>query len=569
MPGSSGIAARLLLLFLVFLVGSCVTPRPTGTADTILRGGTLITLDDKYKDATAIAVQNGRILAVGSEADMAAYTASHTEFIELEGRTLLPGFIDAHGHLIQQAMARAVAGLKPPPMGTVRDISSLQQKLREDGSNHPGGNWILGFGYDERQLKERRHPTRWDLDRVSNTRPVVAVHLSGRIAVVNSVVLQKLGQQAYNPVAGAIFRKDPRTGQLNGVIEERAMDVIADLIPAPSALKAVGILKEVQDDYLAAGITTVQDGWATLSAIKLYRAGADFGMLNLDIVAYLPASTLDMVDADDYRPEPYEGRFRIGGVKMVVDGSSQLGSAYQNAPYMKVSAKTGDRGFLLTREEQLDLWLRRYAQQGWQPLISASGDAAIDTAIEAIDKAGGGERLSSPVMVAPQLMSRAQARKLAKQDVAISFSPVQIYYWSDWLAEILGTERARAFGPVATAIDAGALVTLNSETPAAGPDMMQLIWSAVTRANRDGVSQPSDERISVEQALRAVTLDAARQYGEGEQKGSLTPGKSADFVILEQNPLQVDEAALPAIEVHSTWKDGEQVYPEEDPLGFF
>ena len=311
-----------------------IAPTEQASADTIYHGGQIVTIDDTNPAAEAVAVQAGKIVAVGSEADVMAWRGDGTEVVDLAGKTLLPGFIDAHGHVFNTGLQALSANLLSRPDGTVNDIAALRQTFGDWAANNRHGfastGWIIGFGYDDSQLDEHRHPTRDDLDKVSLTMPVLAIHQSGHLAAINSKGLELVGITADSAdPAGGVHRRYEGSSEPDGVLEEMAFfQVVFSILGALNEDENRALLMAGVDLYASFGYTTAQEGRATAEAVAAMAGAAADNDLIMDVVAYP-----DIQRAADTIKQPllakdYTQGFRIGGAKLSLDGSPQGKTAW-------------------------------------------------------------------------------------------------------------------------------------------------------------------------------------------------------------------------------------------------
>jgi predicted amidohydrolase YtcJ len=531
------------------------------TGPTIYTGGTILTMaGDEPELVEAVAVRDGAILAVGSRESVERQAGRKASHVDLAGKAMLPGFIDAHGHVSMVGRYLQMADLSGPPLGKVTTVAALQDTLRAFISDHPQGP-VAGRGYDDAALEGGQHPTRQDLDAVSSARPIAIMHVSGHLAVANSAVLTLagIGPDTPDPEGGRIRRKaDGRTP--NGVLEEAAMHgVIGMLMPGDLDGNVAAILAGL-DEYMANGITTAQDGGLVPAQWPAYQAAS-----KRDLPIDVAVLAIGMVDLpQDMRKQvgkPYRGRVRIAGLKFVLDGSPQGRTAWLSKPYQVVPiGKEPDyRGYPAMTDEALQAKLTEAAREGWQVFAHVNGDAALDQLIAGVRKFGlAGNRT---IAIHNQVLRPEQLEEMRELDIQPSFFAAHTYFWGDWHREIvLGPERGEFISPQASAWRAGLNPTAHNDAPIVPPDIMRLVWSSVNRRTLSDDILGATERISPYRALQQVTINAAWQIHEEAEKGSIAPGKQADFAILDANPLAVDPAEIYAIKVVATINDGELVF---------
>ncbi len=529
-------------------------------ADRIFLGGPILTMEGRRR-VEAVAIGGGVILAAGGERDVLELRGRGTEVTELGERALLPGFVDGHGHIAKLASNLGQVNLAAPPVGSVTDIDSLVSALQQARGV---GEWILGRGYDPAFLAEGRHPTRHDLDRVSGERPVYVSHVSGHLAVANSVALARAGIAGVTPdPPGGVIRREEGTGEPDGVLEEAAMGFFArGLIPAPTPEVERAQLAEAQRIYAAAGLTTAQEGAMFPLEQALVESVAAEGGLLLDVVGYpFWAQAAAMMNGRE--PGRYEGRFRVGGMKLMLDGSPQGKTAWLTEPYHEPPEGQGPeyRGYAAMPDEQAIGLAEMAYRDGWQVIAHCNGDAAADQFLRVVERVGAPADGRRPVMIHAQTVREDQLDRMVELGVLPSFFASHVYYWGDYHRDsVLGPERARRISPLASAARRGLRFNLHNDAPVVPPDVMRLVGCAVERRTRSGAVLGEEQRIGVAEALRAVTIDAAYAHFEEDRKGSIEVGKVADLVVLEADPTVVGVGEIAGVRVVETVKDGRTVW---------
>jgi predicted amidohydrolase YtcJ len=541
------------------------TPDPAATADTLYVGGDVVTVNDAQPTAEALAVKDGRILAVGARADLeSAHKGKATTVVDLGGRALAPGFVDGHAHFLGFGSQAVGANLLAPPDGAVNTIDDLVARLQEfaKGTDVGRTGWIFGLGYDDALLG--RHPTRDDLDRVSTDIPVIAVHISGHFSAMNSAGLAKVGYTAATKdPEGGIIRRRPGTREPNGVLEELAS--IPVMIPAINATTP-----EDKDYFLKKGLELAKRyGYTTTNEGRLMAfqqadlvSAAGRGLLDIDVMSYADYTAKDVLPLIS---RTYQGRYRVAGVKITLDGSPQGRTAWRTIPYLMPpdGQKPGYKGYPAIPDTKVVASVVEEAyQKGWPVLVHANGDAAIDQMIEAIrpahEKHGPGDRRHT--LIHGQFLRKDQIPVLGELQIIPSLFPMHTFYWGDWYDQIIGPGLAQQISPMRSVLDAGMIATSHTDAPVALPNLMQVMWATVNRTSRSGKVMGPDERLTPDEALKSITLWGAYQHFEETTKGSLEPGKLADMVILSDNPLTIDPMKINTIVVLETIKEGSTVY---------
>ncbi len=539
--------------------------------DTFYVDGPIVTMADAAPTAEAVLARGGKIVAVGSRADVEKQSQVPVTTVDLRGRALLPGFVDAHGHVLMAGLQALSANLLPPPDGEGDGIAALRRLLSAWAANNrkiiERYKCILGFGYDDGQLNEQRHPTRADLDAVSQDTLVLVIHQSGHIGALDSRGLELVGiaKDAPNP-AGCLYRREADGVTPNGICEEAAFfgaeaKVLSSLDPAAY----LRMIEAGAKFYASFGYTTVQEGRAMPGSATMIAKAGEAGLPPVDVVVYpdIFESLAEIAPSPDYR-----NRVRIDGAKATIHGSPQGKTALLSEPYFKPpkGQNAGYRGYTsITKAQLADAFDRAYSNN-WQILVHANGDAAIDWLIAAVDAArashGGGDRRT--VLIHGQVKRLDQLPKLEALEILPSFFPIHTYYWSDWHREsVLGPERAERISPCASARRLGMIFKSHHDAPVANPDSNRVLSATVTRVTRTGYVLGPDERVytmTAMKAMKAMTIWPAMQYSEQAGKGSIEPGKLADFVILSANPLGVAPEDLIKLKVLETIKEGRSVY---------
>lgn len=529
-------------------------------------------MDPRQPSAEAIAIQGDSIVFVGSRYDVKKHINKETQIIELGNNALLPGFIDAHGHLTLQAKLVDQVNLSSPPIGQVQSITDLIKKLKQAISEQkiPPGEWVAGYGYDDSLLAEKRHPTRDDLDQVSTTHPIYLSHVSGHLGVANSAALAAadISTESENP-PGGLIRRRLNSQEPNGVLEETATTAVYFQQQSAGPKKPFDeqILKAIAY-YVRHGITTIQDGGTSPYDLASLRKMAKSKKLKTDVVAYLYHGFIADQDWGDLTHEPsYNNGLRLGGIKFLLDGSPQGRTAWMTKPYdeLPVGAKPGYRAYPTMEPKDYVQKITPLIQRGIPIIVHANGDAAIDLMLDGVEEAFGDEIIPNhrSVIIHSQLMRPDQINRAAQLGAVPSFFSAHTFFWGDWHRRSFGENRAAHISPSSAALDEKLPFTIHNDTPVVPPDMMRLLWATVNRKTRSDYVLGPDQRVSIYDALHAITLGAAYQYFEEEKKGSLTVGKQADLVILATNPLTANPDTLKNIEVVETIARGQTIYRKQ------
>ena len=535
-------------------------------ADLIFLGQNIITMD--ASDVSAVAVRGDRIVVAGSEQDARALQGEDTRVIELGARALLPGFIDAHGHFAGVARYVDMLDLSSPPVGDVTSVDDIVRKLkgRIENLNIPAGELVYGYGYDDSLLAEQRHPDRDDLDRASTDHPIVIRHVSGHLLGANSMALLDAGVGANSPdPAGGIIRRRTGSNEPDGVMEETAMQFFPGTGELLAPQRQSELRREAIQIYAGYGITTIQDSNVSQAYVDQLKAEGLEQEYAADIVTFVMGNPLpDDVLATVAVDTNYTGGVRNGGVKFTLDGSPQGRTAWMSEPY-NVGPPGAAADYVAYPSYDPDAWLNRIGpliERGVPVLAHANGDAAIDLMIDGVANAiaAGPVPDHRSVIIHAQLIREDQLDRVAELAIIPSFYSAHPFFWGDWHRLSFGEERASFISPVQAAIARDIPFTVHNDSPIVPPDMMRLLEITVNRETRSGFVLGADQRASVMQALHAITLGAAYQYFEENEKGSITVGKRADLVILEDNPLTVETSELGEVAVLETFARGKSIF---------
>ena len=577
--------SRACLSLLVLAVISIARPGAAQVADTIYTGGDILTMRGAAAEyAESLAVKDGKILFVGPSADAKQHAGSATKTVDLVGKTLLPGFIVTHGHMVYFGKNLIDANL----FGTA-DIPDLVRRMKKQAERTPADGWIVGFGYQARAMKEGRPPTVEELDTVSADRPVMVVDSSGHLGAGNSVVFARAGITADTPdPKGGTFARKANGRSLLGPMEETALNAVRGKRPPFTGKLADEAIIGAANVWASHGHTTAQEAGLGLGNddIGIVINAIDKRLLPIDLYIAAKDSAVDdtvaaaYTVASQYNPKPdgtrtklladrpdldkrYINRVRLGGIKFWLDGS--LDTAWFTQPYTANPAgKTGAySGYRQIPDEVLDAAFDRFWPTNMQIHMHMNGDAAADQALAAIAKAlkKHGMRDHRPVFVHASWLRTDQIEKMKQYGAVPSFLPSGIVPGGDAVVRLWGPDRSAAAMAARTFLRAGLPFTFSHDAPVSPiPSVLALVDAGVNRRTASGAVVGPDERITPYDALRAVTATAAYQIKEEQTKGTLETGKLADLVILEKNPLKVDPMTIKDIQVLETIKEGRTVY---------
>jgi predicted amidohydrolase YtcJ len=560
-------AVATLVFFVTAIQGQAAT---VTAADTIYSGGDIITVNAQQPTVEALAVKDGKILALGSTSEInLAYQGDATIAIDLAGKTLSPAFIDPHSHYFSSLTVANQVNVFAPPAGPGQDIPSIIRELKEfrDRNGIPAGEIIQAYGYDDNAMPDGIGLTRDDLDLDFPDNPVLVGHVSMHGAVLNSAAMKQHGISAETetPPGGIILRK-PGSNEPEGLLMETAYLPIFATLPKPNAQQEVEWSKAGQMLYAAAGITTAHEGATHAADLALMQRAAAGGASIIDVIAFPFITDLDVV-LEDNPPESfgkYVNGLKIGGVKITIDGSPQGKTAFFTTPYLTggPGGEKNWRGEPTFPEDEVKAMVKQVYDLNLPLNLHANGDAAIDMFLRAHLYAAGNDpaRPRRTTVIHSQFVRPDQLDKYVDWSITPALYTEHTYYFAD--THILNRGKAQAFyiSPMRAAIDKGLRPTSHTDFVVAPLDQLFVMWTAVNRISRAGVVIGAQQRVTALEALQAITINAAYQYGEEGVKGSLEPGKVADLVILSDNPLAVDPMKIKDITVVETIKSGKTIY---------
>jgi predicted amidohydrolase YtcJ len=561
---------RLIVAASIGLFSSSHFAIAGGNADTIFYGGPIVTVNATNDEVQAMAIQGGKIVAVGTQADVTKnWQTNSTKLIDLKGQTLMPGFVEPHVHIIGTALTQGLwvdmANFSLP----YDTINTISRKLKAEVKNVPPGGWLVGFGVDpSRTTPFMAELTANDLDKVSTEIPIFVMNQSAHLVYVNHKALEVTGitDQTPNPGNGGIFVKDAH-GKLTGkLVEPPAFLPFVKKMPPPSEEQIFGALQKTMKSMASTGVTTASD--MSVGAmlgfdkeIAVYKAITANEAAPIRIRGYVYA-TLMPIDGS-LKPNNGDDRLRFMGVKYVSDGSTQGLTAALNEPYT-YPLGTKFRGDLDWTDADIYQSMKPFFDQGWQIAIHSNGDRAVDQTLNNYEKLLAGNphpesrrlRLEHFTINNPE-----QVKKAVKLGVIPGFTIGHVDYWgAAFHNHLVGPERADRIDPAGSFKKLGGRFTLHSDSPVSQVGPLNYITEEVTREWQLPPRKVlgADERVSVDDAIRAVTIDAAYELFADDKLGSLEVGKQADLVVLEKNPRKTPANQIRNIKVKETWIDGKR-----------
>ena len=532
----------------------------SGKSETVIKNANIMTMDTNRPRAQAVAMTHGRFAGVGSNEDMEGLIGPETKIIDMGGKTVLPGFIDGHIHVLS-------SGVKHVNMADcdVRTLTEIQAGLKERAAKTPAGGWVQGFKFDDTKTdrtasNEGRHLYREDLDAVTTDHPMMVAHRGGHVFYMNSAGLEAGGynDESEDPPGGRLGR-DPDTGKLNGIVYERAIDHIRfGLIPVDTdEIRREG-LRTICNMLNEVGLTSVHDARVTAEEFQTYQDGKAAGELSLRVYALMWYPQFPALKDAGIKTGLGDDLLRVGGIKMVADGAISTRTAYLSEPYEGSSC---DHGILAMEADEIEQQVMDMHKAGFQVCIHANGDSTIDLVLTAYEKAqkayprsDARHRIEHCTLINTELLARMKAGGV----VATPFCTF-VYHHGEKM-RYYGEKRLEWMFAQRSFIDAGVMSTGATDYPPGPFEPLLGIQSCVTRIDSTGKEWGINQRISVEEALRLYTLNGAYASFEENIKGSVEIGKLADLVVLGSDPTKIDPMGIKDIEIQQTILGGRTVY---------
>src|SRR5579883_345648 len=522
--------------------------------ETILHHANIFTVDPRQPRAEAVAIAGGRFLAAGSNVDIRALAKPGTRQIDLEGKTVVPGFVDAHSHPASAGRAH----LREVDCD-LRSIRAIQEAIRRRAAKTPAGQWVLGFKYDDTKTEEGRKLTREDLDASTTQHPVFIQHRGGHTAYVNSLAFRAAGvpETVADPPGGK-FDRDA-AGRLTGGLRERATEPFHKVIPSyfsrADYREGVKLISQV---LVKTGITSVHDAYGTPEDLRAYQDAREAGELSVRVYCLIGYTAIDRMLAAGVRTGLGDEWVRVGAMKMTCDGSISERTARLSQPY---AGRPGDYGILVMPEEELYAYGRKAHEAGWQIGIHSNGDVGIDITLRVYERLQRESPRRDPRFRVEHctLINESLLRRIKALGAIPTPFCTYVYYHGEKMREY-GAQRLNSMFAMRSFLDAGIRPTLASDYPPGPFEPMMAMQSCVTRTDMKGNVWGPRQRIGVEEFLRVATLHGAYASFEEDRKGSIEPGKLADLVVLGRDPTREDPQSLIRIPVERTMVGGRWVF---------
>jgi hypothetical protein len=538
----------------VGLLGATALSASSTEPELILLNGVIHTMDPANPQAEAVAIANGRFLAAGANAEISAYATSKTKRIDLGKFPVFPGFIDAHMHVAQSGLEHLQSVDTDLP-----SIAAIKEAIRKRAGETPAGNWVLGFKYDDTKMAEGRPINRQDLDEAAPNNPVYIQHRGGHTAFVNSAALNKadINDQTPNPAGGA-YEHGP-DGKLTGRVMDNGNAAFRSKIPntATRSERRDGV-KLITQMLVRAGVTSAHDALGTPDDLLAYQDALEAGDLDARIYCLIAAPHIDKMIRAGIRTGLGNEWVRVGAMKLMLDGSISERTARLSQPYV---GRPNDYGILIMGEEEMYTWARKAHLAGWQVASHANGDGTIDQALRVYERLQRESprndprfRLEHCTVINPDLVRRIKA-------IGAIPTPFSSYaYYHGEKLSVYGEERVNRMFALRSFLDAGIRATQASDYTASPFDPMMALQSEVTRTDKNGNVWGPKQRITIQEALQVGTVNGAYASFEENLKGSITPGKLADLVVLGRDPLREDPSRLIGIPVQRTMVGGKWMF---------
>ena len=530
-------------------------------ATLVVKETTVLTMDEQLPEAQGFATFDDKFIVVGSNEEITTHEGPNTQVITLPEKTVVPGFYDAHCHMTSRGLDLLKVDLRPEQVSTIDEIVD---KIAEESAETPSNDWILGSRYDDTKLAEGRDPTRYELDEATTAHPVFILHCGAHHGVINSTALEIAGWNETVPdELEPYIERDSRTGEPSGVIHEDAKDQIrgsrdvSGLIPDPTPEEEQEGLKLACERYNSMGITSVADMSGTPSSIRMYTKGAERNDLSVRVTTVVRPPYWEKLNDLSISTGFGDDMLKLGPLKSTIDGAIAARTARLSEPY---EGRPDDYGKLRKTQEEIDELVMRGHESGYQVALHANGDETIRMVLRSFRKAlkerpkdDHRHRIEHCTVVDDELLE-----EIAELNLVVNPFSTYLYQHGDKMGEY--GDRVEMMFAHGSFLEHGIPVSGTTDNPAGLLPPLLGIRTMVTRETREGEVLGSNQRIDVEDALRIYTKGSAYSTFDEESRGSISPGKLADFVVLSGDPTQVEKDRIHEIDVEQTFVGGERVY---------
>ena len=521
--------------------------------DTIIYNARIITVDPKLPHAQAIAIFGDRILAIGTNEEINRLATSFTSKIDLQGKTVTPGFIDAHSHFGSSGRRHLI-----DIDCSLDSIEKIKAAVSKKASSVPYGNWIFGFKYDDTKTSEGRYLNRADLDEAAPNHPVMITHRGGHTSFVNSLAYQVAGITKNTPDPNGGHLEHDEHGELNGRILETASDLFGNIRPQVTDQMYVDGVALMSNKLAEAGITSVTDAGGSPKDLAAYQAAQKEGFLKTRVYCHIRGFALYKMIEAGIKTGLGDKWVKVGAMKTAIDGSISERTARLSEPYID---SDGYQGLLISTPDDLYEICRDAHEAGWQLGVHANGDIGIDLTLDVFERLQRERPHSDPrfrlehcTVINDELVRRIKS-------IGAIPCPFSTYvYWHSEKMKFYGAERLNQMFALRSFLDAGIPVTQTSDYPPGPYEPMMAVQSSVTRVGYDGQLWGPKQKITVDEAIKIGTLHGAYASFEEHEKGSLSIGKLADLVVLGANPSDVDPMKIMNIPIERTMVGGQWVW---------
>jgi predicted amidohydrolase YtcJ len=535
-------------------------------ADLMMLNGKIVTVNPDFSIAEALAVKGGKIMAVGSSEDIRKLVGAGTNVTDLKGKTVLPGLIDSHIHMLGTGLALAQINCRTPPMGSIADIITA---VKEKAAKVKPSEWILGRGWDQVKLKEHRNPTRWDLDEASPDSPVWLTRTCGHVAVVNSKALEIAGvdRETPQPVGGNIVKDE--NGEPTGLLEEApAQNLVKKYLPLPGLEEKVEAIKLASKAFNEVGLTSVIEPGIESEDMRAYQKVAEEGGLTVRVNMMLRGRLADeSVEESVERISNFplttgygNDLLRFLGLKLLIDGGIGGRTALMREPY---EDEPNNFGILTMPEDDLQKRMDAGSLAGMMIGVHCAGGRAMDIVLKAFEETDKvkpikGRRFALIHAYQPSEENFEQCRRMG---VVAASQPSFLYYLGDSFYENVGHERSKWLKPHRAWIEHGIMLASGTDSPVTPYPPFPSLWASIARKTEvKGIQMGTDQKISREEAIKLYTVNGAYHTFEEYIKGSIEPGKLADLIVIDRDILMCPEDDIKDTKVLMTILGGKTVY---------